>query len=59
METVSELLRRAGSPTPRDDAQLLLAAADGLLIVGLATGEPQDPRPQLRRLARTLTAAAK
>ena len=59
METVSELLRRAGSTTPRDDAQLLLAAADGLLIVQLATGEPADPRPQLQRLARTLTAAPK
>jgi len=59
METVSELLRRAGSTTPRDDAQLLLAAADGLLIVALATGEPEDPRPQLQRLARTLTAASK
>jgi DNA-binding transcriptional regulator YbjK len=59
METVSELLRRAGSPTPRDDAQLLLAAADGLLIVQLATGEPPDPRPQLRRLARTLTASTR
>jgi DNA-binding transcriptional regulator YbjK len=57
LETVSELLRRAGSATPRDDAQVLLAAADGLLIIALATGEPQDPRPQLQRLARTLTAS--
>jgi DNA-binding transcriptional regulator YbjK len=55
LTTIAELLQRAGSATPRDDAQLLLAAADGLLIVALATGEPEDPRPQLQRLARTLT----
>jgi DNA-binding transcriptional regulator YbjK len=57
LETVSELLGQAGSTTPREDAQLLLAAADGLLIVQLATGEPPDPRPPLQRLARTLTAS--
>jgi TetR/AcrR family transcriptional regulator, regulator of biofilm formation and stress response len=58
IETVSELLGRAGSQNPRDDAQLLMAAADGLLILRLATGEPEDPRPQLRRLARALTGSS-
>ena len=55
--TVAELLERAGSVHPVQDAQLLLAAADGLLIVQLSTGEPADPRPTLVRLARTLTTA--
>jgi TetR/AcrR family transcriptional regulator, regulator of biofilm formation and stress response len=57
LTTVAELLARAGSSDPRADAQLLLAAADGLLIVHLSTGEPADPRPALLRLARTLTAS--
>ena len=57
LTTVAELLQRAGSADPRADAQLLLAAADGLLIVHLSTGEPADPRPALQRLARMLTAS--
>jgi DNA-binding transcriptional regulator YbjK len=57
MTTVGELLQRAGSTHPAQDAQLLLAAADGLLIAQLSTGERIDPGPALLRLARTLTAA--
>ena len=57
LSTIAELLQRAGSPAPDEDAQVLLAAADGMLIAKLSTGEPADPRPQLLRLARTLTAA--
>lgn len=59
MTTVAEQLQRAGSTHPREDAQLLLAASDGLLIAQLSTGESIDPRPALMRLARTLTAAAR
>jgi DNA-binding transcriptional regulator YbjK len=55
LTTIAELLQRAGSTAPDDDAQLLLAAADGMLIAQLSTGEPADPRPQLQRLARMLT----
>jgi DNA-binding transcriptional regulator YbjK len=58
LTVVADLLGRAGSARPAPDAQLLLAAADGLLISHLSTGEPTDPRPALLRLARTLTASA-
>ena len=58
LTVVADLLGRAGSAHPSQDAQLLLAAADGLLISHLSTGEPADPRPALLRLARTLTASA-
>jgi DNA-binding transcriptional regulator YbjK len=59
LTTIAELLQRAGSARPDEDAQVLLAAADGMLIAQLSTGDPTDPRPQLQRLARTLTAAPK
>jgi DNA-binding transcriptional regulator YbjK len=59
LTTIAELLQRAGSAAPDEDAQVLLAAADGLLIGQLSTGEPTDPRPQLQRLARMLTASPK
>lgn len=52
--TLSPLLDRAGSERPREDAELLLGAADGLLIEQLATGETSDLRPRLRRLAAAL-----
>jgi TetR/AcrR family transcriptional regulator, regulator of biofilm formation and stress response len=57
LSVTTELLARAGSARPQQDAELLLAAADGLLIAHLSTGEPADPRPALLRLARTLAAA--
>ncbi len=57
LTTIAELLERAGTATPGEDAQVLLAAADGMLIAQLSTGEPTDPRPELQRLARLLTAS--
>jgi TetR/AcrR family transcriptional regulator, regulator of biofilm formation and stress response len=57
LTALAELLQRAGSARPEHDAQVLLAAADGLLIAHLSTGEPADPQPMLRRLARILTDA--
>ena len=59
IETVAGLLAAAGSRTPRDDARLLLAACDGLVIDQLAAGDPADPRPELERLAAILLAAAR
>jgi TetR/AcrR family transcriptional regulator, regulator of biofilm formation and stress response len=55
LTAIAEELQRAGSRQPRDDAQLLLAAADGLVIACLARGEWIDPGPELLRLAQTLT----
>jgi len=52
--TLSGLMEQAGSARPREDAQLLLATADGLLIGQLATGSAGDLRPRLRRLAASL-----
>jgi DNA-binding transcriptional regulator YbjK len=54
METIGGLLERAGSARAREDAQLLLGAADGLLIEQLASGRVTDLRPPLRRLATAL-----
>ncbi len=52
--TVGQLLQRAGSRRPREDAELLLGAADGLLLEQLSTGAATDLRPRLRRLAGAL-----
>ncbi len=52
--TLARLLEAAGSTSPRADAELLLGAADGLLIGQLATGFDEDVRPRLRRLASIL-----
>jgi DNA-binding transcriptional regulator YbjK len=57
LEALTPLLAAAGSKDPAGDAELLLAAADGLLIDRLAVGEGFDIGPQLRRLARALVAA--
>jgi DNA-binding transcriptional regulator YbjK len=54
LETIGELLARAGSARPREDARLILAAADGLLLEQLAAGDADDPRPALARLIHIL-----
>lgn len=53
-ETVAGLLVRAGSSDPPGDAELLAAAADGLLMEQLARDRFSDLRPRLRRLAHAL-----
>jgi DNA-binding transcriptional regulator YbjK len=55
--TLARLLESAGSRHPREDAELLLGAADGLLIEQLASGANDDLRPRLRRLAAALVTA--
>lgn len=57
LEALAPLLASAGSRDPAGDAELLLGAADGLLIDRLAAGEGFDLRPQLRRLASALVSA--
>jgi DNA-binding transcriptional regulator YbjK len=54
LDTVGGLLKQAGSRQPCPDAELLLAAADGLLITQLATGHSADLQPSLVRLGRAL-----
>jgi DNA-binding transcriptional regulator YbjK len=54
LSVLSDLLRRAGSVDPRRDAELLLAATDGLLIGQLASGTGGDLTPRLRHLATLL-----
>lgn len=50
----ADLLSRAGSSDPGAHAQLLVAAADGLLLEQLASGGDGDLAPPLRRLAGAL-----
>jgi TetR/AcrR family transcriptional regulator, regulator of biofilm formation and stress response len=57
LEALPPLLAAAGSQHPRCDAELLLAAADGLLIEQLASDETSDLAPRLRRLADALVKA--
>lgn len=54
LEALPPLLAAAGSRHPRSDAELVLAAADGLLIEQLASDDASDLAPQLRRLAEAL-----
>ena len=54
LDALSRLLELAGSEDPRSDAEILLAAADGLLVEQLASDGTGDVRPQLRRLAAAL-----
>lgn len=56
---VGALLARAGSGRPADDARMLMAATDGLLVDRLATGTEGDfdPRSELERLVEALIAA--
>jgi TetR/AcrR family transcriptional regulator, regulator of biofilm formation and stress response len=55
--TLSRLLERAGSASPRADAELLIGATDGLLLEQLASGKSENLNPRLRRLAAALVAA--
>jgi DNA-binding transcriptional regulator YbjK len=55
--TLSRLLERAGSASPRDDAELLIGATDGLLLEQLASGTHAELNPRLRRLAAALVAS--
>jgi DNA-binding transcriptional regulator YbjK len=58
LQTIGSLLERIGSRRPVDDARLLVAACDGLIIDDLATGDAggRDPRPELERLLAALLA---
>jgi DNA-binding transcriptional regulator YbjK len=51
---LGRLLEAAGSTDPAADAELLIAAADGLLIEQLATGDRSELTTRLRRLATAL-----
>jgi DNA-binding transcriptional regulator YbjK len=57
LETVGRLLAAAGSADPAADAELLIAAADGLLIEQLTSATGGDLAPRLRRLAKALVGA--
>ncbi|MGN6167921.1 MAG: TetR/AcrR family transcriptional regulator [Solirubrobacteraceae bacterium] len=57
LDALGRLLALAGSHDPPSDAALLLAAADGLLVEQLASGEDSDLRGQLRRLGAALVKA--
>ena len=57
MDALPPLLAAAGSRHPRSDAELLLAAADGLLVDQLASDDASDLAPRLRRLADALVKA--
>lgn len=54
LAAVGRLLEAAGSIAPAADAELLIAAADGLLIEHLATGDRSELSSRLRRLATAL-----
>jgi DNA-binding transcriptional regulator YbjK len=57
-DAVGALLQRAGSRRAADDARILMAATDGLLVDRLATGTDGDfdPRAELERLVEALVA---
>jgi DNA-binding transcriptional regulator YbjK len=55
---LATLLEAAGSRQPRADAQLLMAAYDGLLLEQLAAGVSANLSSRLRRLARALLESA-
>lgn len=54
LSVLGRLLAAAGSSHPEIDAELLIAAADGLLIEQLSAGASGDVGPRLRRLASAL-----
>ena len=57
LDVLGRLLAQAGSSDPRSDAALLLAAADGLLVEQLASGENSELRGELHRLGAALVKA--
>ncbi|HZO79369.1 MAG TPA: hypothetical protein VFB39_15105 [Solirubrobacteraceae bacterium] len=57
LDALGRLLAQAGSSDPPSDAALLLAAADGLLVENLASGEDAELRGTLRRLGAALVKA--
>jgi DNA-binding transcriptional regulator YbjK len=57
LDALGRLVALAGSHDPPSDAALLLAAADGLLVEHLASGEKSDLRGQLLRLGAALVRA--
>ena len=57
MEALTPLLAAEGSEDAQGDAELLLAAADGLLLEQLVSGDASDLAPRLRRLAGALVNA--
>ena len=54
MKALPPLLAAAGSRHARSDAELLLAAADGLLVDQLASDDASNLAPRLRRLSEAL-----
>ena len=58
-DTVGALLHRAGSHRAADDARILMAATDGLLVDRLATGAEGDfdPHAELEHLVQALIVA--
>ena len=57
IEALGRLMELAGSTRAAADAELLLGAADGLLIEQLAAGTAVDLAPRLRHLAEALVSA--
>ncbi|HWD65841.1 MAG TPA: TetR family transcriptional regulator [Solirubrobacteraceae bacterium] len=58
LDALEPMLELAGSGSPRADAELLLAAADGLLMDQLALGGASDPTSRLRRMVAALVRPA-
>jgi DNA-binding transcriptional regulator YbjK len=56
-EVAADLLQRAGDRRSGADAELLIGAADGLLMAALAGGERGELGPHLRRLIEALLCA--
>ena len=57
LDALAPLLAAAGSRHPRPHAELIVAAADGLLLEQLASGQMSDLGPRLRALADALVKA--
>jgi DNA-binding transcriptional regulator YbjK len=54
LDSATDILTQAGVIKPRLTAELVVAAADGLLIDQLARGRSSDLRPRLRTVAKAL-----